>query len=284
METTILNQLYNQATGHEPGSIIELPSSGSNRRYFRINGEQSMVGALGTCVEENRAFLYLAKHFKEKGLPVPEVYACADDEMAYVQQDLGDTLLFNAIEKGRATSVFSEEERQLLIKTIRLLPDIQFAGAVGLDFNVCYPLPEFDARTILWDLNYFKYCFLKATGMEFLEDRLEDDFQAMVEVFDKRRAKLLDLIAGIDGVEAVEPDGAFYVMLVVGGLYGKRYQGKALTNSIEFADALLDAEKVATVPGVSFGADDCLRLSYSLSEEDIEKGLARIKKFVSNLE
>ena len=182
METTILNQLYNQATEHKPESIIELPSSGSNRRYFRINGEQSMVGALGTCVEENRAFLYLAKHFKEKGLPVPEVYACADDEMAYVQQDLGDTLLFNAIEKGRATSVFSEEERQLLIKTIRLLPDIQFAGAVGLDFNVCYPLPEFDARTILWDLNYFKYCFLKATGMEFLEDRLEDDFQALVEV------------------------------------------------------------------------------------------------------
>lgn len=182
METTILNQLYNQATGNEPKSIIELPSSGSNRRYFRINGEQSMVGALGTCVEENRAFLYLAKHFKEKGLPVPEVYACADDEMAYVQQDLGDTLLFNAIEKGRATSVFSEEERQLLIKTIRLLPDVQFSGAVGLDFNVCYPLPEFDARTILWDLNYFKYCFLKATGMEFLEDRLEDDFQAMVEV------------------------------------------------------------------------------------------------------
>lgn len=182
METTILNQLYNQATGHEPESIIELPSSGSNRRYFRINGKQSMVGALGTCVEENRAFLYLAKHFKEKGLPVPEVYSCADDEMAYVQQDLGDTLLFNAIEKGRATSVFSEEERQLLIKTIRLLPDVQFAGAVGLDFNVCYPLPEFDARSILWDLNYFKYCFLKATGMEFLEDRLEDDFQAMVEV------------------------------------------------------------------------------------------------------
>jgi aspartate aminotransferase len=103
-------------------------------------------------------------------------------------------------------------------------------------------------------------------------------------VFDKRRAKLLDLIAEIDGVEAVEPDGAFYVMLVVGGLYGKRYQGKALTNSIEFADALLDAEKVATVPGVSFGADDCLRLSYSLSEEDIEKGLARIEKFVSDLQ
>ena len=112
----------------------------------------------------------------------------------------------------------------------------------------------------------------------------ESEIVDMVSVFDKRRAKLLRLIAGIDGVQAVEPDGAFYVMLVVGGLYGKSYQGKPITNSIEFADALLEAEKVATVPGVSFGADDCLRLSYSLSEADIEEGLARIKKFVSELQ
>ena len=111
----------------------------------------------------------------------------------------------------------------------------------------------------------------------------EEEIQAMVDVFDKRRAKLLALIEDIDGVSAVEPDGAFYVMLVVGGLYGKKYQGKTITNSVEFADVLLDAEKVATVPGVSFGADDCLRLSYSLSEADIEEGLARIKRFVTEL-
>ena len=111
----------------------------------------------------------------------------------------------------------------------------------------------------------------------------EAEIQAMVDVFDKRRAKLLDLIAEIDGVQAVEPDGAFYVMFVVGGLYGKSYQGKKLTNSIEFADALLESEKVATIPGISFGADDCLRLSYSLSEADIEEGLKRIKRFVEAL-
>ena len=111
----------------------------------------------------------------------------------------------------------------------------------------------------------------------------EEEITKMVEVFDERRAKLLSLIADIDGVKAVEPDGAFYVMLVVGGLYGKSYRGKTIANSIDFADALLDAEKVATVPGVSFGADDCLRLSYSLSEADIEEGLKRIKRFVSEL-
>ncbi len=111
----------------------------------------------------------------------------------------------------------------------------------------------------------------------------EEEIAAMVDVFDKRRAKLLALIADIDGVKAVEPDGAFYVMLVVDSLYGKSYQGKLINDSIAFADALLDGEKVATIPGVSFGADDCLRLSYSLSEEDIEEGLKRIKRFISEL-
>ena len=111
----------------------------------------------------------------------------------------------------------------------------------------------------------------------------EEEIAKMVNTFDGRRAKLLNYISEIDGVQAIEPDGAFYVMLVVDGLYGKSYQGKVITNSIEFADILLDAEKVATVPGVSFGADDCLRLSYSLSEADIEEGLKRIKRFVEAL-
>ncbi|MBQ8322717.1 MAG: pyridoxal phosphate-dependent aminotransferase [Clostridia bacterium] len=111
----------------------------------------------------------------------------------------------------------------------------------------------------------------------------DEEIGGMVKIFDGRRAKLLKLIKEIDGVQAVEPDGAFYVMMVVDGLYGKSYQGKAITNSIEFADVLLEAEKVATVPGVSFGADDCVRLSYALSEADLEEGLKRIKRFVSEL-
>ena len=111
----------------------------------------------------------------------------------------------------------------------------------------------------------------------------EEDLQKMVKVFDGRRAKLLSLLKEIDGISWVEPDGAFYVMMVVDGLYGKSYNGKVINNSIDFADALLDAEKVATIPGISFGADDCLRLSYSLSEADIEEGLARIKRFVAQM-
>jgi aminoglycoside/choline kinase family phosphotransferase len=182
MDKSILISLYKDYVGHEPEVIDELPSSGSNRRYFRLRGARSLIGVLGTSLAENNAFIYMAHHFKERNLPVPEVVIVSDDRMAYLQEDLGDTLLFNAIEKGRLTRSFSNDERELLVKTIRLLPDMQFAGAVGLDFSVCYPATQFDTRSIMWDLNYFKYCFLKATGLDFEEDKLEDDFQHMADV------------------------------------------------------------------------------------------------------
>ena len=182
MITEELKKLYIALTGQEPVSIDEMPASGSNRRYFRLHGQPTLIGVRGESVEENHAFLYMARHVRSKGLPVPEVLIQSDNELYYLQEDLGDMLLFNAIEKGRKTSVFGEEEKQLLRKTIRLLPSVQFAGADGMDFGVCFPQSEFNSRSILWDLNYFKYCFLKATGLPFQEDRLEDDFQKMADV------------------------------------------------------------------------------------------------------
>lgn len=92
-------------------NITELPSSGSNRRYFRLTGAKTLIGVCGTSVEENDAFLYMAAHFRKSGLPVPEVHIVSENKSYYLQEDLGDTLLFHAIEKGRATSVFSEEEK-----------------------------------------------------------------------------------------------------------------------------------------------------------------------------
>lgn len=182
MNQKALEQLYSDYVGSMPVSVEELPSSGSNRRYFRLKGNLTLIGALGTCREENEAFIYMSGHFREKGINAPRVVAVSDDRMSYLQEDLGDTLLFSAIEKGRLTRSFSNEEKDLLIQTVKSLPDIQFAGAVGLDFGYCYPSAQFDVRTIMWDLNYFKYCFLKATGIEFQEDRLEDDFQALADV------------------------------------------------------------------------------------------------------
>lgn len=182
MSDNVLQDLYKQSTGVEPTAVEPLASAGSNRRYLRLKGPVSLVGAIGTSLKENEAFIYLSHHFSERGLPVPKVVAVSPDGIAYLQEDLGDNLLFQEIAKGRASRSFSAREKELLVKTIRLLPDLQFNGAVGLDFSKCYPLAEFDVRSIMWDLNYFKYCFLKATGLEFEEDRLEDDFHDMAEV------------------------------------------------------------------------------------------------------
>lgn len=110
----------------------------------------------------------------------------------------------------------------------------------------------------------------------------EEEIEKMVSIFSERREKLLALLKEVKGVTAVEPQGAFYVMLDVSGVYGRSYRGKTITGSVEFAAELLECEKVAVVPGVSFGADDCVRISYSLSMAEIEEGIRRIKKFVEN--
>ena len=182
MTTKELERLYHSYTGVRAESITELPSSGSNRRYFRLSGKKILIGVGGSSREENRTFIYLANHFRSKGLPVPEVFCSSDDQLFYLQEDLGDTLLFDAIAKGRQNSVFDESERLLLYKTVALLPAIQVLGAEGLDFSRCYSQSSFNSRLIMWDLNYFKYCFLKATGMDFSESRLEDDFHQMCHV------------------------------------------------------------------------------------------------------
>jgi aminoglycoside/choline kinase family phosphotransferase len=178
-----LKNLYIHYYGFPVKEALELlPLSGSNRRYFRLLGKKNVIGVIGTSDDENNAFFYLANHFRRKELPMPEVYCYSDDKLTYLQEDLGDTSLFDAIEKGRQSGVFDEAERRLLHETISLLPSIQFLGADDLLFSNCYPQSEFNNRVILWDLNYFKYCFLKATSIDFSENRLEDDFLQMCDV------------------------------------------------------------------------------------------------------
>ena len=149
-----------------------LKQQGSNRVYTRetdANGK-TIIRVVGTNRDENRAFIYMARHFRALGLPVPEVYWVSDDEMSYTQEDLGDTLLFNRLEP------------ELLEKAIRALAHIQVEGAKDFDWSVCFPVPAMDERSIRWDLNYFKYCFLKGTKIEFSEPKLEDDFDKIVQV------------------------------------------------------------------------------------------------------
>ncbi len=150
-----------------------LKQQGSNRIYTRetdTNG-RSVIRVQGTNRDENRAFIYMARHFHALGLPVPELYSVSDDEMSYTQEDLGDTILFDHL-----------DNYTLLERTIRALAHIQVTGAKDFDWSVCFPVPAMDERAIRWDLNYFKYCFLKGTKIEFSEPKLEDDFDTLVKV------------------------------------------------------------------------------------------------------
>ena len=177
----LLYPLFRCLFGCDPSDAVALTGSGSHRQYFRLRAgdDISVIGVAGTDREENRAFLYLARHFAAAGIRVPEILAVSEDDMAYIQKDLGTELLFDRIAPGRESGAYSPEERALLCKTMAALPKIQFAGAAGLDWSVCYPEPAFGERMVRFDLNYFKYCFLKATGLEFNEVRLQDDFDRL---------------------------------------------------------------------------------------------------------
>ena len=180
MAESILKPLFESYTGTALTEIMELPASGSNRRYFRLKGGNiSLIGAIGTNLQENHSFIYLARHFREKGLRVPAVQAVSEDGQAYIQEDLGDQVLFGMVAQGRESGLYSSQETDLLRRTIEQLPRLQFVGAQGLDWKNCYPQEAFDARMVDFDLNYFKYCFLKATGLEFNEIELQEDFEKL---------------------------------------------------------------------------------------------------------
>lgn len=178
-----LAYLFRQTTGAAPEQILPISAAGSNRKYFRLQGAgKSVIGVVGTSKEENEAFIYMAQHFYRLRLPVPQLLAVAEDKMSYLQEDLGNMLLFDYIRNGRETGNFSEEEIQVLSLTIRQLAKFQIVGATDFDFSVCYPQAQFNHRSVSWDLNYFKYCFLKVTGIEFQEDKLEDDFERFAQL------------------------------------------------------------------------------------------------------
>lgn len=176
-----LIKLYTDIYGTAPYKAAQLPKAGSNRTYYRLSDSagNSVIGVAGTSQDENIAFITLAKHFAKQQIAVPQVIATSADSFHYIQQDLGSCSLYDSLKQGRESNgEYSEYEQALLIKTIHELPKIQFQGATGINWDVCYPIAEYDSTAILFDLNYFKYCFLKATGIEFHELKLENDLQA----------------------------------------------------------------------------------------------------------
>ena len=214
--TEKLSQLFSELTGSGPHKVEQLHGSGSNRSYFRIAGcdGKTYIGVEGTSLKEDRAFCELAGHFRKKGINVPEVLARTDDYSAYIQEDLGNLALFD-IPDG-------PDKEELIFKTIRMLPKIQFEGAEGLDWSLCFPQKEFDAHMVAFDLNYFKYCFLKPSGIEFDEIALEEDFSRLSAVLLENRSETF-MYRDFQARNVMIKDGEPYLIDFQGGRKGPVY-------------------------------------------------------------
>ncbi|MCQ2256552.1 MAG: phosphotransferase [Bacteroidaceae bacterium] len=182
MEKERLIDLFVKYSGEVPASIDKLPGAGSNRQYYRLTGADgvSVIGVVGTSEEENRAFVELSKCFESRDFSTPKLYAHSDDYMVYLQEDLGSTSLFDFLKEGREKGGdYNGREVNMLALVMSELPKIQFEGGGEYVFSKCYPQPEMDKMNIMFDLNYFKYNFVKLTGVEFNEIRLQEDFDKM---------------------------------------------------------------------------------------------------------
>lgn len=160
-----------------------MPSSGSSRRYFRVKTDRRfLIGVYNINIEENDAFFSFSKHFHECKLPVPEILAISSDKEIYIQTDLGDDTLFSHVEKCLKSGEFDDTTIALYKKSLDKLVDFQMIGHQGLDYSKAFPTPSFDEMSIMDDLNYFKYCFLKEQEeISFNETRLDVDFQKLAK-------------------------------------------------------------------------------------------------------
>lgn len=177
---TALSRLYSKLYGAEPEALTALPGAGSDRKYFRLTTKNtSVIGACSPDAVEYQAFLSLSDHFRKKGLPVPDVIARDEKNKVYLIEDLGDVTLLSWIEKCRNESGFDARQEALYKQVINDLISFQLNGDSGLDYSRL-PVPMFDSCSMRWDLNYFKYYFLKPAGIIFNEAALEKDFDKLV--------------------------------------------------------------------------------------------------------
>jgi aminoglycoside/choline kinase family phosphotransferase len=180
----VLNRLFEEHFRSPAKRVQPLQGElgGSGRKIIRLSNEAaSAIGILYGVREENVAFLEFSKHFRRHGLPVPEIYGEDLDQGAYLEEDLGDTTLFEFLSKNRKGEIIAPPVVEAYRKVVEVLPRFQAQAGRDLNYDVCYPIGSFDRQSIAWDLNYFKYYFLRLAGIPFSEQALENDFGRLTD-------------------------------------------------------------------------------------------------------
>lgn len=177
---TRLAEMFADCFGCKAESVRRLPGAGSARIYYRIEGEgKECIGTVSQNLDDSEAFIALSKVFRNNGANVPEVYCCSDDKTLYLQEDLGDSSLFDMIAAARKDPSLDDDIETMVKKSIDQLVKIQNIDLKYLKKSVRYP--AFSRRQVMWDLNYFKYEYLKPSGFDFDEGKLEDDFERLAD-------------------------------------------------------------------------------------------------------
>ena len=180
----VLEKLFEEHF-HSPAERVEALQGqlgDSGRNIVRLaNGKFKAIGVQYGVREENVAFLEFSRHFRRHGLPVPEIYAEDLNHGSYLEEDLGDTTLFEFLSKDRIGGNVGAEVVEAYRKVVAVLPRFQVEAGRDLNYKVCYPRDSFDRQSIAWDLNYFKYYFLRLAGIPFNEQALEDDFSRLTD-------------------------------------------------------------------------------------------------------
>jgi aminoglycoside/choline kinase family phosphotransferase len=225
-----IQQLYKKWKGSDAVSIDVLPQSGSERRYFRIHGKsESVIGTYGANIKENESFIYFSQHFKQKNLPVADIFIVSDDRMLYLQEDFGDVSLINRLEsEGYTGTIYN-----LFKQSLEELALLQIKGNEGLDYDRCLTNKEFGKQAIMADLLYFKYYFLDALRRPYDKQGLIDDFEAlsnylthteykyfMFRDFQSRNIMVKKLIAGGDANNSGGKGEAVHFIDYQGGMKG----------------------------------------------------------------
>jgi len=184
MSIDVLKTLFERHFHASPARVQPLQGDlgGSGRKILRLSTEKHRaIGVLYGVREENLAFVEFSKHFRRHALPVPEIYAEDLDHGAYLEEDLGDTTLYEFLTRNRTATTIAPQAIEAYRKVVAILPRFQVEAGRDLNYSVCYPNPSFDRQSIAWDLNYFKYYFLRLAGIPFNERALEDDFSRLTD-------------------------------------------------------------------------------------------------------
>lgn len=196
-----LSKLFEDKFGTGPTEIVKMPGAGSARQYYRLLSREgteweqsnvrqdiSCIGVDGTDAVENRCFITLAESFRKAAINVPEIYCASSDWRYYLQEDLGDRSLFSLLPKDG--TVPEGEARRLIESSLRYL--VVFHKLPEKDWGPGIMNPPFSGRQVMWDLNYFKYEFLRSAAIPFDENRMENEFE-------KLRDRIMESVSHFSG-------------------------------------------------------------------------------------